>query len=275
MRILVVTTKSPYPLNEGRALRTYNLIKQAALTHEVHLASFVQTPEEIEGIKHMSTLCPVVESVELYLNHRGLRTLVDAVRELFTSAPIQIVKYRNAQMRKVLAGLLRQHRYDVVHLDMLHLAEYSDLFEGLPVVLMEHNVESMIIERRAHTEKNAIKRGYLRYQLTKLRRFEAQACAKASEVVAVSEPDGEILAKMSGRPIVVVPNGVDTSYFQCAPVEVNADQLVYVGGLTWFPNEDAIGHFAQEILRNRQAAAYGAAHRDWQESRFGSAARTG
>ena len=57
MRILVITTKSPYPLYEGRALRTYNLLRQVAKKNEILLLTFVQTPEEREGVERMRTFC--------------------------------------------------------------------------------------------------------------------------------------------------------------------------------------------------------------------------
>ena len=68
MKILAVTTKSPYPLNEGRALRTYNLLKQLARLHEVHLVSFVQSREEIDGLKAMNEFCGLVEAEPLWVS---------------------------------------------------------------------------------------------------------------------------------------------------------------------------------------------------------------
>lgn len=251
VKILVVTTKSPYPLYEGRALRTYNLIREMAREHEVHLASFVQTPEEIVGIDHMRSLCPVVESHHLYADRRTLRLAIDVLREPLSSAPLQVVKYRSTAMRATIRRLISQHRYDLVHLDMLHLAEYLDLCGDIPTVLMEHNVESVILERRADQERRWAARAYLRYQQIKLQRFEAQACKRATRVVAVSETDGVLLEQMSGREhIDVVPNGVDTEYFREAAGNAvpTANTLVYVGGFTWFPNEDAVRHFAADIL---------------------------
>ena len=54
---------------------------------------------------------------------------------------------------------------------MLHLSEYFDLFEGLPTVLMGHNVEALILERRAANEPRWLARKYLEYQHRKLARY--------------------------------------------------------------------------------------------------------
>lgn len=250
MKILVVTTKSPYPLFEGRALRTYNLIKQAAREHEIHLLSFVQTPEDLSGIEHMRTICPVVEYEKLYFDGAKVQIVKDAACELFSRAPLPVVKYRTAGMRAKLRRLMQTHRYDLVHLDMLHLADLQDECGDVPVVLVEHNVEHVILQRRADTETRPLHRAYLRYQAAKLKAYEARACQRAQHVVAVSDLDTEQLRQLApGARVTTVPNGVDTSFFNSqADTPRQPAGLVFVGGFTWFPNLDAIQYFCAEIL---------------------------
>ena len=249
MKILIVTTKSPYPLFEGRALRTYNLIKQAAREHEIHLLSFVQTQEDLDGIEHMRTICPVVEYEKLYFEGARTQILKDAICELFSRAPLPVVKYRTAAMRERMRRLMATHHYDLVHLDMLHLADYIDLCGNTPVALIEHNVEHVILDRRADTETRPLHRAYLRYQAAKLKAFEAQACRRADHVVAVSELDAEQLRQLApGAQVTSVPNGVDTDYFATAGRPRKPASLVFVGGFTWFPNLDAIRYFCEDIL---------------------------
>lgn len=249
MKILIVTTKSPYPLFEGRALRTYNLIKQAALHHEIHLLSFVQTPEDLEGIEHMRSICKVVEYEKLYFDGAKTQILKDAICELFSRAPLPVVKYRTAGMRAKMRKLMQTHQYDLVHLDMLHLADYMDLCGNTPVALIEHNVEHVILDRRADNETRPLHRAYLRYQAAKLKSYEGRACQRAQHVVAVSELDAQQLRELGpGARVTSVPNGVDTEYFRTSHTPRKPTSLVFVGGFTWFPNLDAITYFCEDIL---------------------------
>jgi glycosyltransferase involved in cell wall biosynthesis len=248
MKILVVTTKSPYPLYEGRALRTYNLIKQAARQHEIYLYSFVQTPEEVAGVEHMRTLCEEVYAEPLYLGAGKARVLLDLARDAVSAAPLHAIKYRSARMRARIRDLLARERIDLVHLDMLHLGDYADVVGDLPVVLVEHNVEWMLLKRRADSEHTWLRRRYFGWQTDKLRRYEARMCARADEVVAVSELDAQELRRLGAGRVTAIPNGVDTAYFDAVQVAEVPDSLVFVGGLTWFPNRDAIGYFCEQIL---------------------------
>jgi len=256
MKILVITTKSPYPLNEGRALRTYNLIREMARQHELHLISFVQDALDVNGIDHMRSICKSVTAVPLYLGWRKAKLAVDLALELVRPEPVAILKYQDRAMAAAIRQAMQTHAYDLVHLDMLHLATYLPLIGKTPTLLMEHNVETQIIQRRADTERPGLKRWYLQRQARKLRDFEAHACRSASKVVAVSDNDVEQLEALTGRrDIVCVPNGVDTDFFTPPALSKNTPQdiaqprsLVYVGGFTWYPNQDAIEYFCKEIF---------------------------
>lgn len=249
MKILVVTTKSPYPLFEGRALRTYNLIKQAAREHEIHLLSFVQTAEDLDGIEHMRSICKTVDYEKLYFNGSRAQIAKDAFCELFNRAPLPVVKYRTGGMRAKLRRLMQEHHFDLVHLDMLHLADYQDICGDVPVVLVEHNVEYVILKRRADNETHPVRRAYLRYQAAKLQSYESFACKRAHHVVSVSDLDTEHLLSLApGARVTTVPNGVDTEFFCKQGQPVEPSNLVFVGGFTWYPNLDAIRYFCEEIL---------------------------
>jgi polysaccharide biosynthesis protein PslH len=250
MKILAVTTKSPYPLNEGRALRTYNLLKQLARVHEVHLVSFVQSREELDGLKAMHEFCGLVEAEPLYLNFVPLRIALDALREPFSEAPLAVTKYATSGMRRRIKRLMDEHHYDILHLDMLHLGEYLPMGGRAITVIGQHNVESILLERRAERETRYLQGLYLRYQARKLARYEAAVCRRADRVIAVSEVDAGELAQMTGRQdIATIPNGVDTSFFEDdSDATVKPASLIFVGGFTWFPNLDGIEFFCEEIL---------------------------
>ena len=258
MKILVITTKSPYPLNEGRALRTYNLIREMARHHELHLISFVQDTQDVVGIEHMRSICAQVTPVPLYLGWRKAKLAIDLAADLVRPEPVAILKYRSRAMAAAISAATKSHDYDLVHLDMLHLASYLPLFKETPSLLMEHNVETQIIERRAETEPAGARRWYWQRQARKLRAFETTACREATTVVAVSINDVSQLEHLTGRSdIVCVPNGVDTDFFTPqaqgeVPTQAHPStqlrSLVYVGGFTWHPNQDAIEYFCKEIF---------------------------
>jgi len=249
MKILAVTTRSPYPLHEGRALRTFNILREIARHHEVHLATFLQAQEEVDGLGEMRAFCADVHAEPLYMDSPRRELAVDLAADLVSGAPILATKYRRASMRAKLREWLRTRSFDVLHLDMLQLGDYAQIAGDTPVVLVEHNVEAVIIERRIETTKNPLARAYLRYQHGKLAKYEKRICESVDEVVTVSDLDAEQLRRLApGGHYAAVPNGVDSNYFLSSGVAKKPGALVYVGGLNWFPNLDAIRYFTAEIL---------------------------
>ncbi len=249
MRILALTTRCPFPLHEGRALRTFNLLKQVARKHEVILCTFLQSREEVEGLREMRAFCSEVYGEPLYIDNPRRELLVDLVRDAFSVTPILATKYRKRAMLDRMSALVRERDVDVVHLDMLHLGDFVPAVSIAPTVLVEHNVEAVILARRLQTERNPLRRAYLRYQHAKLERYEARICAAVEEVVTVSDLDAAALrVSCPTGSFTSVSNGVDADYFQSKGTAKKPGSLVFVGGLSWFPNLDAIRYFTAEIL---------------------------
>jgi glycosyltransferase involved in cell wall biosynthesis len=117
------------------------------------------------------------------------------------------------------------------------------------VMLFEHNVEYMIWKRLHDVEKRPWRRVLLDLEWRKMRRYEAQACARAAVTVAVSEADRALLAANApGADIRAIPTGVDTSYFHPNGAVETPATLVFTGSMDWYPNEDAIMYFIEAIL---------------------------
>lgn len=250
MKILFVSTKSPLPTNDGHALRTYNLLREVAARHEVYLLSFVKFKEEHEHLQELQKLCASVRCIDLPENNSRFSLTLSLLKNHFSSRPFVADKYDTTAMRAEITRIIKTQGIDLVHLDMLPLCCYLDCLKGTPVVLNEHNVESALLDRRLTTESNPLFRYYLGVQQKRLEAFETESVNNVDHVVCCSEPDRELLMEMApSTPVAVVPNGVDTEYFQ--PLENSKEMcmsLVFVGGMNWFPNRDAVQWFDKEVF---------------------------
>jgi len=115
------------------------------------------------------------------------------------------------------------------------------------VICVHHNVESVLLARRAEAERHPLRRAYLRHQAALTERTERDWSGRVALNICVSEPDAAVLRGIAPRAkTFVVPNGVDVELFQ--PAAPGSEGLVFVGGTTWFPNLDALQFFCQDIL---------------------------
>jgi glycosyltransferase involved in cell wall biosynthesis len=113
---------------------------------------------------------------------------------------------------------------------------------------VHQNIESELLYRRSRYVRNPLAKAYLALQARKLRRFERKASRIVDHHATVSERDRETLLRISpGSKVTVVPNGVDPEYFKKTIDAVESNRLIYVGGMTWFPNYDAMLYFIDHI----------------------------
>ncbi len=249
MRVLFVTTKTPLPINDGHSLRTYNLLRSVASHHEVTLLSCVKFPIEYNFRSELETICSSVKQFIVPENNSRMSAVTSACLNIFESKPYVARKYDQNALRREIRRLLKEQKYDLVHLDMLPLGVFLDEIR-VPIVLNEHNVESALLMRRVESISNPLTGWYFAEQQKRLQLFEERVVSRVNHVLACSDEDKTILNTMApGQRISVVPNGVDTAFYQssgkCAE---ELSRLVFVGGMNWFPNKDAIVWFDQHVL---------------------------
>jgi len=96
MRILFLSTRSPYPLISGHSLRTYHILKGAAEEHEVTLVTFVQHPEhelKRENLEHLRSFCTAVHPFPVPSDTSRVTLALTLVRNLFSRLPFVAHKY--------------------------------------------------------------------------------------------------------------------------------------------------------------------------------------
>jgi sugar transferase (PEP-CTERM/EpsH1 system associated) len=246
MRVLFISTRSPYPLTGGHALRTFHLLREAARRHAVTFLTFVQHPEEWDGLKVLEEFCVRVVAMETPADRSRLSLAAGLVANLPSSLPFVAAKYDTKEMRAAIAEASQQE-VDLLHLDMLPLAVYLDALPGAPTVLVDHNVEHILLERRVETE-SGLARAFWRTQARRLKRFEAGAVSRATRVIAVSDVDAAILRGLSpGAEVRTVPNGVDVDYFRPSEQAEDGNEIVFVGAMTHQPNVDSVRFFCESV----------------------------
>ena len=263
MRVLWLSHFVPYPPKGGNLQRSYYLLRGLSREAEVDLVSFhrrasLADPILDEAKKALSSFC---RSVHVYPipNERSRITFAGGLaRNLLEREPYTVAELRSAPFREKVRDLLRSRSYDAVHFDTVDLATYRVLLGGEKSVLNHHNIESRLFRRRAPYEENRLAGLYLRLQAAKLERFEDRWYEAFDRNLFVSAEEMETIAsRFPTVQAVVVPNGVDTGYYRPGVGE-EEERVVWVGGLGWFPNRDAVSYLTERIwplIRERRRGA--------------------
>ncbi|MBL8012460.1 MAG: glycosyltransferase [Candidatus Omnitrophica bacterium] len=246
MNILFLAPRMPLPADTGGKIRTLNILKQLAIESSVHLVCFSFEANDTQYIAELQTL-----GIKVTLVPMADASFLQKINWLlFHGLPISLVKYHTKAMEDSLKQIVRGEKFNAVHVDHLHMAHYLNIFKNIPCMIDEHNVEYKILQRCASVEKSFPKKLAYQAQSRKMNRFEAAMTQQFSCVFTCSTDDRILLNKITNGlvPIYVVPNGVDTGFFQSSDAEPSEDALVFTGSMDWLPNDDAITYFCNEIL---------------------------
>ena len=254
MRILFVTQIVPYPPHGGVLQRGYNLLRELGRDHQVHLLAF-HHPDELppgpaveQSRAELGRFCSGVEYFELWPKKSSAHKLLGLCVAALHPKPFSVLAQRNRSLSQRIADICGGTTCpDVVHLDTIGLVPFAQSCGSVPIVLAHHNIESQLMQRRAEREGGLLQRHYVRMQARRLRRYEAQECGKFALNITVSAADATLLAEICpGVRTVVVPNGVDTEYFQ-PRWGSETPALIFTGGMNMFANRDAVEWFLGSV----------------------------
>jgi len=260
-RLLFLCHTLPYPPDGGPWIRTYHILRLLSRAFDITALCFeragARSQFDAGGISSNRETLSRLADVEVFAipqKHSRVRYIWDHLRSTTSGRVYTRYLYDSTAFRQRLNGLLSSAAFDLVHIDSLDLAGYLPACRALPVVCVHHDVESVLLRRRAVIDRNPWRRAYLRYQARLMRRVERRWCGRVVLNVVCSEHDRALLKRIApASRVVVVPNGVDVDEFR--PSSGAGQGVAFVGGTSPFPNEDALDFFCEQILPHIRAAA--------------------
>jgi glycosyltransferase involved in cell wall biosynthesis len=167
--------------------------------------------------------------------------------DLLSSLPVNVAADRTPAAIAAVEQALAAERFDVVVFDFVHAAVLRPAALKGATVCFTHNVEAEIFERHAKTAPSAPLRWMWASQAVKMRRFEREALAGFTRVVAVSERDAKKFAADGLTTARAIPTGVDLDFFSWQPPADGAPTVVFTGSMDWEANVDGIRFYIEDV----------------------------
>ena len=247
MRILFLSPTVPFPLTDGGRIRVFNLLKQIATKNDVTLLALETQPTDAEGVSQLQQLGIQVHLVANAptLPPVSFGTLLKA---FLKRHPITVARYDLPIYRQKLKELVATGTFDLVHYEMFHTAQFYTETR-LPGVLSQQNVDSEIWRRLCGETVNPFyKFAYWTQQLA-FQRYERVLSSKFDAVTCTSDIDAIVFQRHCAEDVIeIIPNGVDITHYQPDVSSEVPAHLIYIGSMDWYPNEDAVGFFVDEVL---------------------------
>jgi sugar transferase (PEP-CTERM/EpsH1 system associated) len=251
MRLLNITDRIPYPAITGAPLRTYNLLRRLAKDHEIHLAGFVDTLAQSEGLVHLRELFRQVVTAPLRRS-KAIERPKDFVEFLFHGIPPDLRFYYSKELAQKIRNLVSEIAFDIVVIEHSHMGLY---LKALPpkmwdkAVWVLHDIDFHKYFRISRLEKNVKRRMRLLLHSLMLRWWKPRFAEHFALCITVSESDRQkLLAANPSLTVEVSDNGVDCKSFQLLLESSSPPSLVFVGNMDYVPNIDAVSFLCRQIL---------------------------
>lgn len=247
MKVLFLSPTVPFPLTDGGRIRVFNLLKQIAEKSDVTLLALETQPTDAEGVAQLQQLGIQVHLIPNAptLPRFSFGTFVNA---FLKRQPITVARYDLPVYRQKFTELVATEDFDLVHYEMFHTAQFQTEVD-LPGVLSQQNVDSAIWRRLCGETANPFyKFAYWTQQLA-FQRYERVLSPKFDAVTCTSDIDAAVFQQhCAADTIEIIPNGVDVTHYQPDFTSEAPAHLIYIGSMDWYPNEDAVAFFADEVL---------------------------
>lgn len=243
MKILVLTSRFPYPLEKGDKLRIYHQIKGLSVEHEIVLVSLNDTQVSEAHLNELRPYCSAIHMFRL----RKWMIYPRVVRWFLGGRSIQIGYFTNYFLKIKIRNLVLKEKPDHIYCQLIRMAEYVKDLHHITKSLDYMDAFSLGMERRAQDSPFPLKHIF-KAEAKRLRDYESKVFYDFDVTTIISKQDRKCIKNPFEERIVVVPNGVDTQeFFFKENLEPSVD-LLFVGNMSYYPNIKAAEYLVEHVF---------------------------
>jgi len=242
MKIFVLLSRFPYPLEKGDKLRAFHQVKELSKNHEIILCALTDKKIDPTSVEILSQYCTVIETIRLPKWKIYWNLLVNL---LFTNQSLQVAYFYNRGAQKKVDALLEKYQPDHIYCQLIRVAEYvKNSSTKKTLDYMDALARGM--ERRVEYAPYYLK-PFLKTEAIRLKRYEHFIYDYFDNHIIISSQDRELIVNIHNDDIKVVPNGVDYMDYQAKEMDKKYD-LIFTGNMAYPPNVDSVIYLVNYIM---------------------------
>jgi len=241
MKLLVLLSRIPYPLEKGDKLRAYHQIRCLSANHEIHLLAVHHEPIHPDAARELKKYCQSVRFFKINLIQAGINILL----KFLSRKPLQVGYFHNLSTHRKIQKAIQEIQPEHIYCQLIRVAEYV---KHTPIrkTLDYQDVFSKGVERRIEKAPWYFK-PVLKLEYKRLLKYEKDIFDDFDHKTIISEPDRELIPHPLNHEIQVIGNGVDFNFFKPVTVEKKYD-IIFSGNMGYPPNVDAAVYLVKEVI---------------------------
>lgn len=242
MKLFVILSRVPYPLEKGDKLRAFNQIKQLSKKNKIILFALNDTELDEHALEELKKYCVAISIMKF----SKFTIFFNLVRAFFNGMPFQVGYFYFRKAQKKVDELIAKHKPDHIYCQLIRTAEYAKSHPAIPKTLDYMDVFSKGVERRMKTDSFYMK-PILRMEYKRLLKYENKVFSYFDTKTIISDQDRNLIPHPQNQEIKVIPNGVDTDYFKAIPHKKEFE-ILFNGNMDYPPNVESVEYLVNKIM---------------------------
>jgi len=249
VKILYVCHRFPYPPKRGGKIRPFNMIRHLSRSHEVTVCSLSRSETESAEAQGIAPFCAEFHLAQVNDRVQMLRMIASLPTPITASASY----FHSARLARTINRLLAESRFDLIFVHCSSAAHYVRNVRGVPKILDFGDMDSQKWLEYAQYKPFPLSAGY-RWEGMRLHAEERQLARRFDFCTATTRAEWETLKELAvDTPNDWFPNGVDSEFFAPAVAAYDADTIVFVGRMDYYPNQQSMFDFCANVLPRLRA----------------------
>ncbi len=245
MKLAVLTSRFPYPLERGDKLRIFHQLRYLSEHCEIYLFSITGVMPEAREFEEVKQFCKEI----YYYKIDNIDLAINMMTNFNKKMPLQVSSLYHKFIARDIQAKIELYGIDIAYCQLIRMAPYAEML-NIPVVLDFMDAFGVGMKRRSIASSGMLKWLY-RWESQKVLDYEYQISQKFNAYTIISQPDLKIINVGDRSKVRVVPNGIDCQYFKPRNVNAPVYDVVFIGNMGYLPNVEAA-----EILVKKIGVAY-------------------
>lgn len=243
MKILVVLSRFPYPLEKGDKLRAYYQLSELSKRHELILVSLTDKKIEDKWMVEVQKICPKLHVFQL----RKPLMYWNTIKQFVSTKPFQTGYFYQNHIQKKIDQLITEERPAHIYCQLIRTTEYVKNYHNIPKTLDYMDALGKGMYRRAEITKG-IKSILFREEGKRLSAYENRIFDYFNHHTIISEQDRKYINHPKKDQIQIIENGISEHFFNYEGKKTQQFDLVFTGNMNYAPNIECAEYIVHKIL---------------------------
>lgn len=245
MKILVLSSRLPFPPVGGDKVRIYSHLNRLALEHDVTLFSLTDKNDQNVDLKNLENKINIKTFYKSFLFR-----IIDSIYYLFFSKlPLQVGYFYSKKIQKCVDK--NYHNYDLILCYHIRTTQYVVSFENVIKIVDLVDLISLNLKSYINTS-NLLLSFIYSIESKRVEAYEKQIIKKFNKSALISKDEIGTLDKKNQNKLIVLNNYIDIDSLIRASNQIssfkNENYITFFGKMNYKPNIDAINWFSKQFL---------------------------